>query len=159
MKIKRKKGAFDVAIASVVGLMLIIGVFYNSIYTNIENMKYDILSQYGRDALLILESKDEVSRSYLTDIKVKLSSKLIYETGEYIKVYVIIDGIEYDSESMPSTVKTIYGEPIKIKIDYHYTPRRLDLTNLAPKKDTSKNERIMGINLQTICRNRGVSDD
>lgn len=155
---KNRKGGIGVVFASLLGVTIIAMVFYHYFFINLDLERYNLLNQYTRDMLLVCETKDKISKSYMIDVKQKLSNKLIKRNGEYIKIYITINGTKYDIDTMPNEIKTDFGQDIEITAEYHYYPQRVDFSNgIVPKKEKSQLE-IMAVNLKTISKNRGTSD-
>jgi len=153
-----KKGSIGTVFATILVVTMLAIVFYHYFFINLDLERYNILNQYSRDMLLICETKDEIPRNYMIDVKANITDRLVKKNGEYIKIYITVDGYEYDIDTMPSYIQTDFGEDIEIKAEYHYYPQRVDMGDgvVPTKKETNKE--IMAVELKTISKNRGTSD-
>lgn len=162
MKINRKRGAISTALTWIIGSTILAITFYSYMETNIITMKYENLSQYTRDTLLILETKGEIEKSYLLDCKQKLSQKLNIKTGETLNIYLKVGtNNEYNisSTTTPSIIKTDYGDTIKVRYVYTYNNKKVSFKDDGFRvKITNKVEK-MESDLQSISKNRNTSDD
>ena len=155
MKFK-KKGGISIAVMSIIGILLLSAIFFHYYFIHLDLERYNLINQYTRDMLLIAETKDSISGSYFRSVKNKLSSRIVKKDTEYVKIYVTVNGVKYDVDSM-GQIKTDYGEPIEILTEYHYEPQRIIFNKgLIPTKDTGME--VMGVKLTTISKNRGTSD-
>lgn len=160
MKYKRKGGVSTV-IATLIGLSVLLTIFFHYFFVNLDMEKYNIIGQYTRDTLLISETQDTINKTYLIGVKSKLSDKLISSNSkglEYIKMYITLNGIKYDVDTMPSSLKPDFGQEIEVSIEYHYKPRRMDFSQgIVPKREDTTLD-VMGTTLKTVSKNRGTSD-
>lgn len=157
MKFK-KKGGISTVVAAIIGILILTTIFYHYFFINLDLERYNLINQYTRDMLLIAETKDYLEKNYFLNVKNKLSDRIVKKDTEYVKIYVTVNGIKYDVDSMPSQVKTDYGETIEILTEYHYEPQRLVFSEgLVPVRDTG-GMKVMGVKLTTISKNRGTSD-
>jgi len=153
----RKNGSISTVVATIIGILILSTIFYQYFFINLDLERYNLINQYTRDMLLIAETKDDISKSYFQNSKDKLAKRIIKKDTEYVKIYVTVNGIKYDVDSMPSQIKTDYGETIEILTEYHYEPQRLVFSKgLVPVRDTGME--VMGAKLTTISKNRGTSD-
>lgn len=154
----KKRGSIGTVIIIIIGILMLCTIFYHYFFINIDLERYNILNQYARDILLVCETKDYIKKDYLENSLNSLNQKIIKKDTEFIKIYIIINGNSYDVDSMPSQIKTDYGETIDILLEYHYKPQRFDFSGgLVPTRKETETE-IMGVKLSTISKNRGVSD-
>ncbi len=153
----KKKGGISTVVATIIGILILTTIFYHYFFINLDLERYNLINQYTRDMLLIAETKDYLEKDYFLNAKNKLSDRIVKKDKEYVKIYVTVNGIIYDVDSMPSEVETDYGETIEILTEYHYEPQRLVFEGLFPVRDTG-GMKVMGVKLTTISKNRGTSD-
>lgn len=154
--LKRRGGLGAVFVFSI-AITSITLVFYQLMSLGIETSKYNTINQYGRDVLLILETQPTVEKNYLVNIKEKLEEKLINNDEESIDMILNINNTRYNVDNMPITIKSDFGEVVGIKITYNYKPTRINFDGIiASKADIGLEE--MGIDFETISKNRGTSD-
>lgn len=153
-----KRGGISEVVANIIGIMILSMIFYHYFFVNLDLERYNILNQYSRDILLVCETKDTINKSYLTESKSKLSQRLVKTSGEYVKIYISINGTKYDVDTMPNQIRTDFGETIEILTEYHYKPQRLDFSKkLVPSREVN-GLTVMGVKLTTVSKNRGTSD-
>ncbi|QUH22000.1 hypothetical protein [Alkaliphilus sp. B6464] len=153
-----KKGGIGTVFATILGVTILATIFYHYFFINLDLERYNLLNQYTRDMLLISETKDEIPKNYMIDVKQSLTDRLVKKNGEYIKIYITINGTKYDVETMPTKVKTDFGEDIEILAEYHFYPQRVDLNKgIVPVKE-NRGKEIMAVKLKTISKNRRTSD-
>lgn len=153
-----KQGGISAVVATIIGVVILSTVFYQYFFMNLDLERYNLINQYTRDMLLVCETKDDIDRTYLQNAKEKLADRIVKKDTEYVKVYVSIDGTKYDVDSMPSQIRTDFGETIEILTEYHYEPQRLKFDNgLVPVRENDGMD-MMGVKLTTISKNRGTSD-
>lgn len=157
LKLKRR-GDISTVFATMIAILLIAVSFSMYMTLNIDTMKYQNMSQYARDALLVLETNGKIERSYLSTIKSDLSSKLNMKAGESLNIYVTIGaGAKKEVNSMPITTVADYGENINIEFVYTYKKKSYSKSNSIIPTVTKTNE-TMTVDLSTISKNRRVSD-
>lgn len=155
----KRKGDIGTVFAAMIAILIISVSFTMYMTLNIDTMKYQNMSQYARDSLLVLETNGTIQKTYMADVKQKLSSKLNMKTGETLNVYIQVGtGTKYEVNSMPTTITTDYGENINVQFVYTYKKKTFGVkTNSLGPTVTTANE-TMSVDLSTISKNRRISD-
>lgn len=157
MKLDRK-GGISAVIATIIGVVVLTAFFYQFFFMHLDLERYNMMNQYARDVLLICETKDKIEKDYLLQAKEKLAERIVKKDEEYVKMYIAVNGEQYDVDVMPQHIQTDFGDDIELLIEYYYQPQRLSFDNgFVPKRAEDKMEK-MGVRLFTISKNRGTSD-
>lgn len=155
----KKRGDISTVFVSMISILIISVSFVMYMDLNITTMKYQNMSQYARDSLLILETQGNIEKDYLLDIKQDLSSKLNMKTGETFNIFIQVgDGTRYNINSMPTELYSDFGDSIKIEFVYNYNKKIFGIKNesISPSLKFKKEDMI--VNLSTISKNRRTSD-
>lgn len=155
----KKRGDISTVFAAMIVILLICVSFAMYMNLNISTMKYQNMSQYSRDALLVLETNGVIEKTYLSDIKTKLSSKLNMKTGENFKIYVQIGtGTKKEVDALPSLTYANYGDNINLQFVYTYKKKTFSVKSNSLAPSITVSDETMSIDLSTICKNRRMSD-
>lgn len=161
MRIKNRRGDISTVLIWMIAMSITVYFFYTLMLTNMTTIKYENMSQYARDSLLILETMGEIEKSYLLDCKKNLSDKLNMKTGETLNIYLKVgDEPEYNisSSTTPNTITTDFGDTILIRYEYSYISRAVSFLNNSLRPTVSDDFETMEVELQTISKNRNTSD-
>lgn len=160
MKVRRRRGGIATLFATMIGIGLISFCFFQYMSLHITSMKYENMSQYARDSLLILETHGQIEKSYLLDVKNDLSGKLNMKNGETLNIFLQVgNGPEYNisNSSTPSIINSDFGDKINLKFSYNYNVRDLSFKNsILPTITDTKEDMV--VELSTISKNRRTSD-
>lgn len=157
MKFK-KRGGISTVIATIIGVVLLVSIFYQFFFMHLDLERYNMINQYSRDILLICETMDSIDKNYLLNAKENLSDRIVKKDTEYIKMYLSIEGDEYDVDTMPQSVKADFGDTIELLVEYYYQPQRISFGDGITPKRADENMEVMGVRLTTVSKNRGTSD-
>ena len=160
MKSKNRKGGISTIIVWMIATVILSCTFYIYMQNNIITIKYENLSQFARDNMLILETNGEIEKSYLLDCKNKLSDKLNMKNGETLNVYLKVNDVEYNisSTSTPNVIQTDYGDNISIRYEYKYQSKIISMKNGSFKLNMTNKMETMESSMQSISKNRNTSD-
>lgn len=155
----KRRGDISTVFAAMIAILMICVSFAMYMNLNINTMKYQNMSQYARDSLLVLETNGVIEKTYLSDIKTKLSSKLNMKTGENLKIYVQIGtGTKKEVDLMSAQTYSDYGDNINLEFVYTYKKKTFTLKNNSIAPIVTKTDETMSVNLSTISKNRRMSD-
>lgn len=158
---KKKKGGISTVFVCMIGLAIMTYGFVQYTCHNITLIKYETISQYVRDSLLILETQGQITPTYLKDTKTSLSSKLDIKSslGENFKMYVKYGNNNYiEVSNLSTTLVPDFGDDITIKATLNYLEKSISYNNEFLKPTTTKSLQTMEIELSSLSKNRRTSD-
>lgn len=156
---KGRKGNISIVLISMFAFALIIYAFVQYMESNVITMKQENISQYSRDALLILETTGEVDKTYLLNVKDKLASKLDLKSSESLTMKVKVgNGIYYDVTNMPNKITANYGDNLTLKATLKYKSKKISFTGNFLHPITSNTIETIDIETSSISKNRRGSD-
>lgn len=160
MKSKNRKGGISTIIVWMIATVILSCTFYIYMQNNIITIKYENLSQFARDNMLILETNGEIEKSYLLDCKNKLTDKLNMKNGETLNIYLKVNDVEYNvsSTSTPNIIKTDYGDNISVRYEYKYQSKIISMKNGSFRLNMTNKMETMESSMQSISKNRNTSD-
>lgn len=157
----KKRGGISSILVVMIGLGLFSYFMYTYMKIDITSIKYENMSQYARDTLLVLETTGNIEKNYLLDVKRKLSDKLDMQTGERLNIYIKIgDGQEMNisNSSTPATLHTDYGDDISLRFTYEYNVRSISFNKKLLSPNVSNSMQTMEIQLNTKSISRRVNN-
>jgi len=159
LKRKSRKGGIGSVFVAAIITCVLAAIFYSTMLLNIDTMKYENMSQYARDAMLIMETKGVIDQDYLVNkVKQGAQSKLDMKAGETFNVYVKVgNGTKYNVTSMPSTITSDFGDNLEIELVYNYKKSVFNSINAIIYNKTYESG-VMRVDLNTISKNRRTSD-
>lgn len=155
----QRKGGIATVFAATIAILIIFFTFVMTMDLNMTTMKYQNMSQYARDSLLVLETKGSIDKNYLLNIKQELSSKLNMKTGETFNIFIQVgNGTRYNINNMPTEIIADYGDNIKIEFVYNYNKKIYGLKDNSIRPSLTFGKQDMTVDLSTISKNRRTSD-
>ena len=158
LKKKSNKGGIGSVFVAAVVTCVLMTIFYSTMLLNIDTMKYENMSQYARDAMLIMETKGTIDKDYMLRVKQGAQSKLDMKTGETFNAYIQVgNGTKYDVTTMPTNITSDFGDNLEIELVYNYKKSVFNTVNYIIYSKSYESG-TMRVDLNTISKNRRTTD-
>lgn len=153
-----KKGEISGVFTGLIVIAMLSMIFFHFIFVQLDLVKYDQITRYGRDLLLVLETSTTIDSTYLKQSKSELSKKLVKSNQESVTIRITVGNKTYDVDTLAGNLIPSYGDTLKLEIIYYNKPTRINFTKgLIGSKDDIALE-PMGIVLSTVSKSRGTTD-
>ena len=158
MKLINKKGDLSTVLASIIIVSILAFTFFNYMFIDVDSMKYETIQQYAKDMLLYLETNSAIEKTYLVNTKNKLETKLNNSGGISTYVYITVNNVKYNVNSMPRELVPDFGTQLELEISHNYKPKRIEFLDSLIGQTDNTSTKTMGVDLTTISKNRGTTD-
>lgn len=157
--LKLKKGEISGAFTGMIVIAMLSMIFFHFFFVQLDLVKYDLITRYARDTLLVTETSKTIDSAYLKSVKNDLNTKLIKNAEESISMKITVGTNTYNVDTLVGNIVPKYGDKIELEIIYYNKPTRVDFTKgLVGSKDTTVALEPMGVTVSTVSKNRGTTD-